>query len=89
MVEAQLVERLLPTPEDPGSNPAINKIYWAFICCELFTKNEKKASVGPFKTNFESRKFYSVCLEPWSQGACLCRIVWFNLVKLISVYLGA
>ena len=31
VVVAQLAERLLPIPEDPGSNPVIGNFYWTFV----------------------------------------------------------
>ena len=53
VVVAQLAERLLPIPEDPGSNPVMGNFYWTINYWQLFrekTKNkEKEARNGPFK----------------------------------------
>ena len=46
MVVAQLVERLLPIPEVRGSNPVIGKIYWTFVYCQLYWKDENKEKRG-------------------------------------------
>ena len=56
VVVAQLVERLLPTPEVRGSNPVIGKkLYWTFnVNCFEKTKIKKKEAIGHFceeKTN--------------------------------------
>ena len=51
VVVAQLVERSLPIPEVRGSNPVIGKIYWIFVYCQLYWKDEnkeKEAGNGPF-----------------------------------------
>ena len=42
VVVAQLVERSLPIPEVRGSNPVIGKIYWTFVYCQLYWKEENK-----------------------------------------------
>ena len=39
---AQLEERLLPAPDDPGSNPAVGIFYGAFYCL-ICNKDEKDA----------------------------------------------
>ena len=44
MVVAQLVERLLPTPEVPSSNPVIGEIYIEH--CLLYRKDENKVKEG-------------------------------------------
>ena len=53
MVEAQLVERLLPIPEVCSSNPVIGKIYierlFTFNCIEKTKIREKEARYDPFK----------------------------------------
>ena len=55
MVVAQLVERSLPIPEDPGSNPVIgrkiiNIEHLYTVNCVLKDENkEKEAGNGPFK----------------------------------------
>ena len=53
VVVAQLVERLLPTPEVRGSNPVIFKIYiehlFAVNCIEKTKIKKKEAENGPFK----------------------------------------
>ena len=51
VVVAQLVEWPLPIPEVYGSNPVIGKIYWTFVFCQLYWKDEnkeKEAGNGPF-----------------------------------------
>ena len=48
VVVAQLTERLLQTPQDPGSNPVIGIIYRAFIHCWLY-KNKQEAGNVPLK----------------------------------------
>ena len=48
---AQLVEWSLPIPEVRGLNPVIGKIYWPFVYCQLYWKDEnteKEAGNGPF-----------------------------------------
>ena len=51
---AQLVERLLPIPEDRGSNPVIGKIYlyWTYVYCQTVywkdENNEKEAGKAHF-----------------------------------------
>ena len=55
VVVAQLVERSLSIPEVRGSNPVIGKIYWTFVYCQLYWKDEnkeKEAGNGPFKKNY-------------------------------------
>ena len=42
VVVAQLVEWLLPIPEVRFSNPVIGKIYWIFVYCQLYWKDENK-----------------------------------------------
>ena len=43
MAVAQLVERLLLTPEVRGSNPVIGKLlYGTFVYCQLYWKDENK-----------------------------------------------
>ena len=42
VVVAQLVERSLLIPEVRGSNPVIGKIYWIFVYCQLYWKDENK-----------------------------------------------
>ena len=47
---AQLVERLIPTPEARGSNPVIGKKIFN-IYCQLYSKDEnkeKETGNGPF-----------------------------------------
>ena len=46
VVVAQLVERSLPIPKVCGSNPVIGKIYWTFIYCQLYWKDENKEKRG-------------------------------------------
>ena len=51
VVVAQLVEWSLPIPEVRGLNPVIGKIYWPFVYCQLYWKDEnteKEAGNGPF-----------------------------------------
>ena len=43
---AQLVERSLPMPEVRGSTPVIGKIYWTFVYCQLYWKDENKEKRG-------------------------------------------
>ena len=50
VVVAQLVERSLSIPEVRGSTPVIGKIYWTFVYCQLYWKDEnkeKEAGNGP------------------------------------------
>ena len=45
----QLVERSLPIPEVRGLNPVIGKnlfIYWTFVYCQLYWKDENKEKRG-------------------------------------------
>ena len=46
VVVAQLVEQLLPKPEVRGSNPVMGKMYWTFIYCQLYLKDENKEKRG-------------------------------------------
>ena len=46
VVVAQLLKRSLPIPEVHGSNPAIGKIYWTFVYCQLYWKDENKEKRG-------------------------------------------
>ena len=46
VVLAQLVEQSLPTPEVRSSNPVIGKIYWTFVYCQLYWKDENKEKRG-------------------------------------------
>ena len=59
VVEAQLVERSLPTHEIRGSNPVLGKLYIP-IYCQLHWKDEnkeKEAGNGQFfKKDVESRE---------------------------------
>ena len=51
VVVAQLAERSLTIPEDPGSNPVIGSFYWTFNYCKLFvekTKIRKRGREWPF-----------------------------------------
>ena len=45
---AQLTERLLPTPKDPGSNPFIEHLF-TNDCLEMTKTKEKDARNGPLK----------------------------------------
>ena len=55
-IVAQLVERLLPTPEVQGSNPVIGKLLYRILNCLRTvkciekTKIKKEAVNGPFLT---------------------------------------
>ena len=52
MVVAQLAERSLPIPEDPGSNPVFGNfylnIYLLLTVCIKDENKEKEAENGPF-----------------------------------------
>ena len=52
VVVAQLAERLLPIPEDPGSNPVIGNFYMGhyllLTVCRKDENKEKEAGNGPF-----------------------------------------
>ena len=52
MVVAQLAERSLMIPEDPGSNPVISNfylnIYLLLTVCRKEENKEKEAGNGPF-----------------------------------------
>ena len=52
VVVAQLAERLLMIPEDPGSNPAIGNfylnIYLLLTVCRKDENKEKEAENGPY-----------------------------------------
>ena len=52
MVVAQLVKRLLPTPEIRGSNPVIGKIYIECLLSSVLIRRKliKEAENGPLKT---------------------------------------
>ena len=54
---AQLVERSLPNPEVRGSNPVIGKIYWTFIYCQLYWKDENKEKRGREWPIFKKQMF--------------------------------
>ena len=43
---AQLVERWLLKTEVHSSNPVIGKIYWTFVYCQLYWKDENKEKRG-------------------------------------------
>ena len=68
VVVAQLVERLLLTPEVRDSNPVIGKLlYWTFICLLSIVlrrrKMRKEAGNGPFKKEYYSMCFINFHLE--------------------------
>ena len=58
---AQLAERSLMIPEDPGSNPVIGNfylnIYLLLTVCRKDENKEKEAENGPFKKNKTTAKF--------------------------------
>ena len=65
---AQLVERLIPTPEARGSNPVIGKKILN-IYCQLYSKvenKEKETGNGPFKKTF--------LINKWTNLIRFCRI---------------
>ena len=67
---AQLVERLLLTPEVCSSNPVIGKLlYWTFVYCQLYWKienKEKEAGNGPFlKTSGHTNKNVGCVCKCW------------------------
>ena len=47
VVVAQVVEQSLLISKVRGSNPVIGKIYWAFVYCQLYWKDENKEKRGP------------------------------------------
>ena len=42
VVVAQLMARLLPIPEDPGSNPVIDNFYWTYLLLTVCVNDENK-----------------------------------------------
>ena len=56
MVVAQLAERSLMIPEDPGSNPVIGNFYLNIYLLLMFVEKtkikKKEAENGPFLKNF-------------------------------------
>ena len=56
VVVAQLVERLLPIPKVRGSNPVIVKIYWTFVYCQPYWKDEKKKVFFSVKCSLENER---------------------------------
>ena len=75
MVVAQLVERLLPTPEIHGSSPAIGKILftinWIKNCIEKMKIKKKRQGMAHIK------HFKSIHIEKYSQKTSI------NLPKLL------
>ena len=59
-VVAQLEERLLPIPEDHGSNPVIGKkifIYWTFVYCQLCIEKTKIKKKRPRMAHFFKKEY--------------------------------
>ena len=58
VVEALSTERWLPTPEDPGSNPAIRNFYKDYLltayCIEKMKINKKRSLVPSLKNHFDA-----------------------------------
>ena len=59
VVVAQLVERSLLIPEVRGSNPVIGKIYWIFVYCQLYWKDENKEKRGREWPIFKKKLTYN------------------------------
>ena len=80
VVVAQLVERSLLKPKGRGSNPVIGKIYWAFVFCQLYWKDEnkeKEAGTCPFlkKKNVSAYR-YEMFRFIWPYLICSWRHRW-------------
>ena len=53
MVVAQLVERMLATPEVYGSNPVISKHFTLTSYCQLYRKDENREKVAVIWPNLD------------------------------------
>ena len=91
MAVAQLVERLLLTPEVRGSNPVIGKLlYGTFVYCQLYWKDEnkeKEAENKPFikKTiQFTSMSDLFWILGVETSGRCLHCCCMENVMNILS-----
>ena len=58
MIEVQLVEQSLPTPETRGSSPVIGKYY--LLPTVLKDKNKKEAGKGPILLKNTISWFFSI-----------------------------
>ena len=59
LVVAQLVDHLLLIPEVRGSNPVIGKnLYWTFVYCQLYWKDENKEEKMPGMAHFLKKYEY-------------------------------
>ena len=66
MVVAQTVAWLLPTPEDPGSNPAISNFQNIFpmVIIRKDESKQKAAWNGPFKNRSNRSCLELTCTKP-------------------------
>ena len=69
VVVAQLVERSLLIPEVRGSNPVIGKIYWIFVYCQLYWKDENKGKEAG-NCPFFLKKTLSLLLLYFGSNVC-------------------
>ena len=82
VVVAQLVEWSLLIPKVRGSNPVIGKIYWTFVYCQLYWKDENKEKRG------REWPILKKCFISITNLLCISIVIWIYCQKEIQLLNG-